>query len=419
MTEVVSVKFKNNGKAYYFDPDGNHVEAGEDVIVETSKGLEYATCVIGNHYIPDDKIIPPIRPVVRVATDNDKRVAEINRQREAEAMVICRQKIAEHGLEMKLVGAECSFEGGKTTFFFTSDGRVDFRELVKDLASVFRNRIELRQIGVRDEAKMLGGIGICGRPFCCSQFLDDFQPVSTKMAKTQSMSLNPAKISGTCGRLMCCLRYEEEAYEDLVKTVPKNGAFVETPAGFGTVTQVNILRGTVKVRLDGEGEAVFKNYSGGEVAVVPGGRPKNGEAPAHVLQRREEPETPEAEDEPAAEPVAELEEEPRRQSSAPVRRKSSQRRGGAKRGERSEGQRREKAERGERADSQRRDRREKREGGDERRDRREKREGGDERRDRREKREGEQREGAPAYRPKRRRGSRGGRGGSGKTPQQQ
>ena len=314
---------------------------------------------------------------------------------------------------------EISFEGNKITFYFTSDGRVDFRELVKDLAGVFRSRIELRQIGVRDEAKMLGGIGICGRPLCCSQFLTEFQPVSTKMAKTQSLSLNPTKISGTCGRLMCCLRYEEEAYEGLVKAVPKNGAFVETPAGFGTVTQVNILRGTVKVRLDGEGEAVFKNYSGGEVAVVPGGRPKNGEAPAHVLQRREEPETPEAEDEPAAEPVAELEEEPRRQSSAPVRRKSSQRRGGAKRGERSEGQRREKAERGERADSQRRDRREKREGGDERRDRREKREGGDERRDRREKREGEQREGAPAYRPKRRRGSRGGRGGSGKTPQQQ
>ena len=308
MTEVVSVKFKNNGKAYYFDPDGNHVEAGEDVIVETSKGLEYATCVIGNHYIPDDKIIPPIRPVVRVATDNDKRVAEINRQREAEAMVICRQKIAEHGLEMKLVGAECSFEGGKTTFFFTSDGRVDFRELVKDLASVFRNRIELRQIGVRDEAKMLGGIGICGRPFCCSQFLDDFQPVSTKMAKTQSMSLNPAKISGTCGRLMCCLRYEEEAYEDLVKTVPKNGAFVETPAGYGNVTQVNLLRRTVKVRLDGEGEDVFKTYSADEVATIPGGRPKPGEPLPHLLKTRPAEEAPaDTSAAPAAEAIPEQE----------------------------------------------------------------------------------------------------------------
>ena len=406
VTEVVSVKFKGRGKAYYFDANRLKIAPGEDVIVETSKGLEYATCVAGNHYVSNEKVVPPIRPVVRIATENDRRVQEINREREREALVICREKVAAHGLDMKLVDDEISFEGNKITFYFTSDGRVDFRELVKDLAGVFRSRIELRQIGVRDEAKMLGGIGICGRPLCCSQFLTEFQPVSTKMAKTQSLSLNPTKISGTCGRLMCCLRYEEEAYEGLVKAVPKNGAFVETPAGFGTVTQVNILRGTVKVRLDGEGEAVFKNYSGGEVAVVPGGRPKNGEAPAHVLQRREEPETPETEDEPAAEPVAELEEEPRRQSSAPVRRKSSQRRGGAKRGERGEGQRREKAERGERADSQRRDRREKREGGDE-------------RRDRREKREGEQREGAPAYRPKRRRGSRGGRGGSGKPPQQQ
>ena len=311
MTEVVSVKFKNNGKAYYFDPDGNRVEAGEDVIVETSKGLEYATCVVGNHYIPDEKIIPPIRPVIRVATENDKRVAEINRQREKEALVICRQKIAEHGLDMKLVGAECSFEGGKTTFFFTSDGRVDFRELVKDLASVFRNRIELRQIGVRDEAKMLGGIGICGRPFCCSQFLDDFQPVSTKMAKIQSMSLNPAKISGTCGRLMCCLRYEEEAYENLVKTVPKNGAFVETPAGYGNVTQVNLLRRTVKVRLDGDGEDVYKTYSADEIAAIPGGRPKPGEPLPHLLKARPAPEEPaaEAQDEPEERPEQYMEAE--------------------------------------------------------------------------------------------------------------
>ena len=221
MTEVVSVKFKNRGKTYYFAAAGNNVSPGQDVIVETSKGLEFAQCVMGNHYVPDEKVIPPIRPVVRIATENDLRVAEINKNREREAFGICKKKIEDHGLDMKLVDVECSFEGNKITFFFTSDGRVDFRELVKDLASVFRNRIELRQIGVRDEAKMLGGIGICGRPFCCSQFLDDFQPVSTKMAKIQSMSLNPSKISGTCGRLMCCLRYEEEAYEDLVKTVPE------------------------------------------------------------------------------------------------------------------------------------------------------------------------------------------------------
>ena len=290
MTEVVSVKFKNNGKAYYFDPDGNHVEAGEDVIVETSKGLEYATCVIGNHYIPDDKIIPPIRPVVRVATDNDKRVAEINRQREAEAMVICRQKIAEHGLEMKLVGAECSFEGGKTTFFFTSDGRVDFRELVKDLASVFRNRIELRQIGVRDEAKMLGGLGICGRPFCCSQFLDDFVPVSIKMAKTQNLSLNPTKISGTCGRLMCCLKYEQNAYEDAARRCPKQDSFVATPDGLGNVSSVDILREQVLVRLDGQNESP-KRYRTCEIHVLRNGKgSRDGiELPTTLPERYQEP----------------------------------------------------------------------------------------------------------------------------------
>lgn len=302
MTEVVSVKFKNRGKTYYFAAAGNTVEAGQDVIVETSKGLEFAQCVMGNHFVPDEKVIPPIRPVVRVATENDLRVAEINKKREREAFDICKKKIEDHGLDMKLVDVECSFEGNKITFFFTSDGRVDFRELVKDLASVFRNRIELRQIGVRDEAKMLGGIGICGRPFCCSQFLDEFQPVSTKMAKIQSMSLNPSKISGTCGRLMCCLRYEEEAYENLVKTVPKNGAFVETPAGYGNVTQVNLLRRTVKVKLDGEGEDVFKTYSADEVAAIPGGRPKPGEPLPQLLKNRPAPERSEDEAEPPEEP---------------------------------------------------------------------------------------------------------------------
>lgn len=297
LTEVVSVKFKSRGKTYYFAAGGNTVEVGQDVIVETSKGLEFAQCVMGNHYVPDEKVIPPIRPVIRVATDNDRRVAEINKKREHEALEICKKKVEEHGLDMKLVDVECSFEGNKITFFFTSDGRVDFRELVKDLASVFRNRIELRQIGVRDEAKMLGGIGICGRPFCCSQFLDEFQPVSTKMAKIQSMSLNPSKISGTCGRLMCCLRYEEEAYEDLVKTVPKNGAFVETPAGYGNVTQVNLLRRTVKVKLDGEGEDVFKTYSADDVAAIPGGRPKPGEPLPQLLKNRPAPERAETEDE--------------------------------------------------------------------------------------------------------------------------
>lgn len=330
MTEVVSVKFKNRGKTYYFAAAGNNVSPGQDVIVETSKGLEFAQCVMGNHYVPDEKVIPPIRPVVRIATENDLRVAEINKNREREAFGICKKKIEDHGLDMKLVDVECSFEGNKITFFFTSDGRVDFRELVKDLASVFRNRIELRQIGVRDEAKMLGGIGICGRPFCCSQFLDDFQPVSTKMAKIQSMSLNPSKISGTCGRLMCCLRYEEEAYEDLVKTVPKNGAFVETPAGYGNVTQVNLLRRTVKVKLDGEGEDVFKTYSADEVAAIPGGRPKPGEPLPQLLKNRPAPERAEEEPEAAAEakprfyPVEAAESEPAARkpaSEVPVRKR--------------------------------------------------------------------------------------------------
>lgn len=286
MTEVIGVKFKNRGKEYYFAPNGIAVHAGDQVIVETSRGLELADCSKGNHEVPENSVVKPLRSLVRLATKDDLRVAEINKAREKEAFAICQKKIAEHGLDMKLVDVECSFEGNKTMFFFTSDGRVDFRELVKDLASVFRNRIELRQIGVRDEAKMLGGIGICGRPFCCSQFLEDFQPVSTKMAKVQSMSLNPAKISGACGRLMCCLRYEQAAYEDLVKNVPKVGAFVETPAGYGVVSSVNLLRSTLKVKLDGEGEDVFKSYPASEIAVIPGGRPKPGEPIPSLLKDR-------------------------------------------------------------------------------------------------------------------------------------
>lgn len=254
------------------------------VVVDTAKGLELAECTRGNHTVEDDEVVQPLRPVVRIATAQDLRSAEMNKQREKEAFAICRKKIAEHGLDMKLVGVECSFEGSKTLFFFTSDGRVDFRELVKDLASVFHNRIELRQIGVRDEAKMVGGIGICGRPYCCNQFLEDFAPVSTKMAKTQSLSLNPAKISGSCGRLMCCLRYEEEAYEDLLKKVPKQGAFVETVDGYGNAVQVNVLRQKVKVSLDGEAEDNIHEYPAEQVAAVPGGRPADGAPYPHVLE---------------------------------------------------------------------------------------------------------------------------------------
>ena len=285
MIDVVSVKFKGRGKTYFFDPGDLTVPEGVQVVVETSKGLELCECVQTNHTVTDERIVPPLRRVVRIATPDDLRIAELCKAREKEAFGIAEQKIAERGLDMKLVDVECNFEGNKMLFFFTSDGRVDFRELVKDLAGIFRTRIELRQIGVRDEAKMLGGIGMCGRPYCCSQFLDDFEPVSTKMAKTQSLSLNPTKISGCCGRLMCCLRYEEDAYEELVKTVPKNGAFVETTAGYGNVVQVNLLRQKVKVKLDGEDDSL-RTFDADEVAAVPGGRPKPGEPLPHVLQAK-------------------------------------------------------------------------------------------------------------------------------------
>ena len=290
MIDVVSIKFKNRGKCYFFDPGKLDIKTGDKVIVETSKGLEIADCCHGNHAVMETAVVQPLRPVVRIATADDLRVTEINKKREKEAFEICQQKIAEHGLDMKLVDVECNFEGNKTMFFFTSDGRVDFRELVKDLAGIFRNRIELRQIGVRDEAKMIGGIGICGRPYCCSQFLDDFQPVSTKMAKVQSLSLNPTKISGSCGRLMCCLRYEQEAYEDLLKKVPKQGAFVETKDGYGTAVQVNLLRQTVKVKLDSDSDDSLHLFKANELAAVPGGRPKEGEPLPKVLHYVPEPE---------------------------------------------------------------------------------------------------------------------------------
>ena len=276
MTEVISVKFKNNSKVYFFDPNGVTAEKGQPVIVETSKGPEYAECVEGNHGVDDATVVPPLRPVLRVATEADTKRADLNRQKETEAFSICQEKIAKHGIDMKLVDVEYSFDGSKIIFFFTSDGRVDFRELVKDLASVFKTRIELRQIGIRDEARMLGGLGICGRPFCCAQFLDDFQPVSIKMAKTQGLSLNPTKISGTCGRLMCCLKYEQAAYEELVKNVPKVDSFVQTANGKGSVVDVNLLRGTMRVRLEDTVDPTIKTFEASEVEVL-GGKAKRAE----------------------------------------------------------------------------------------------------------------------------------------------
>ena len=271
MTTVISVRFRSGSKTYYFDPKDTLVRAGQEVIVETSQGLEFAVCAEGNHEVDDAQVVAPLRPMVRIATDNDRRANRYNRQREEEAFDICQKKITEHQLEMKLVRVECSFDGSKILFFFTADGRVDFRELVKDLASVFRSRIELRQIGVRDEAKMLGGLGICGRPFCCNQFMDDFVPVSIKMAKTQNLSLNPTKISGTCGRLMCCLKYEQDAYEDALKRLPKNDSFVQTPDGVGNVCDVNILKEKVTVRLDDRPESP-QCYHNCEVCVLRNGK---------------------------------------------------------------------------------------------------------------------------------------------------
>jgi cell fate regulator YaaT (PSP1 superfamily) len=276
VTEVISVKFKSKGKAYYFDPNGITVAAGQNVVVDTSKGAEYAECVCGNHMVEDSTVLPPLRPLLRAATPEDDLRAEENRKKEVEAMTVCRERITKHGLDMKLVDVEYSFDGSKILFFFTAEGRVDFRDLVKDLAGLFRTRIELRQIGVRDEARMLGGLGICGRPFCCAGFLDDFQPVSIKMAKTQGLSLNPTKISGTCGRLMCCLKYEQEAYEELVKNVPKADSFVQTPAGKGAVIDVNLLRGRVKVRIDDQYDNPVKVFEAGEVEVL-GGKAKRQE----------------------------------------------------------------------------------------------------------------------------------------------
>ena len=285
MTEIISARFKPGGKAYYFDPNGMQIKPGDGLILETSKGQEYGECVKGNTQVEDDQVVQPLRPVIRAATPKDLETVEKNREKEKKAFSICQEKIQEHGLDMKLVDVEYSFDGSKILFFFTSENRVDFRALVKDLAGIFRARIELRQIGVRDEAKMLGGLGICGKPFCCSQFLDEFQPVSIKMAKTQNLSLNPTKISGTCGRLMCCLKYEQEAYEDAVKRCPKQESFVETPDGVGTVTGVNLLRETVKVRLDDEPESP-KCFHTCEICVVRNGKGKRPED--YVAPPREE-----------------------------------------------------------------------------------------------------------------------------------
>lgn len=296
MTEIIAVRFRSGGKEYYFDPKGLQVRIGDEVVIETAKGAEFGVCCRGNSMVEDDQVIQPLRPLLRLATDKDRATLQHNREREKEALRVCEEKIAEHKLEMDLVRCECSFDGNKLLFFFTSEGRVDFRALVRDLAATLHSRIELRQIGVRDESKLIGGLGICGRPYCCNAFLEQFQPVSIKMAKTQGLSLNPTKISGACGRLMCCLKYEQDAYEDAVKRLPKNESFVETPDGAGTVCEVDYLRERVKVRLEDAPEAP-QSYAADELNIIRNGkgrRPEDYVAPPRAELEKLRKSTPKA-----------------------------------------------------------------------------------------------------------------------------
>ena len=301
--EVVDIQFRPGQKVYYFDPAGLHCRAGDHVIIDTARGAEYGYCTAGNHMISQREVVAPLRPVLRLATAQDEKIAADNRAKETKAFGVCLEKIRQQGLDMQLVSAECAFDGSKLLFFFTADERVDFRELVKSLASVFHTRIELRQIGVRDKAKMVGGLGICGRPFCCASFLDDFQPVSIKMAKTQNLSLNPTKISGTCGRLMCCLKYEQEAYEDLLKHSPKAESFVDTPDGRGTVEEVDLLRQRVKVRLENQPDNLVW-HKNEDIAVLRNGKAKKSDPPipedwAPISGSGQKPRKEEAPEEPA------------------------------------------------------------------------------------------------------------------------
>ena len=275
---VVDIQFRPGQKVYYFDPAGIACKAGDHVIIDTARGPEYGLCAAGNHTIPKKDVVAPLRPVLRIANEQDEKIAAENQAKEKRAFEVCMQRIQESNLDMQLVSAECAFDGSKILFFFTADERVDFRDLVKNLASTFHTRIELRQIGVRDKAKMVGGLGICGRPFCCASFLDDFQPVSIKMAKTQNLSLNPTKISGTCGRLMCCLKYEQDAYEDLIRTSPKLESFVDTPDGRGTVVELDLLRQRVKVRMENQPESIG-TYANADIAVLRSGKAKKNDPP--------------------------------------------------------------------------------------------------------------------------------------------
>ena len=271
MTKVIGVRFKANGKSYYFSPGDLELQQGDHVIVETARGTECGEVAKGPHDVPDSSIVKPLKTVTRMADAVDVRRMQQNRADEKRAFSVCEERIAKHKLDMKLVDVEYTLDRNKILFYFTADGRIDFRVLVKDLAGVFRTRIELRQIGVRDESKMLGGLGICGQPFCCSRFLRDFQPVSIKMAKEQGLSLNPAKISGSCGRLMCCLAYEQPAYEYLNRITPGVGSIVKTPEGVGAVVETNVISGTLRVRMDPPATG-FKTFHKDECQYLRGGK---------------------------------------------------------------------------------------------------------------------------------------------------
>ena len=284
MVKVLGVRFKNAGKLYYFDPAAFEPKAGDSVIVETVRGVEIGEVMAAPHEMSENMVVAPLKPIIRIASEEDVQHALDNAAKEKDAYRICQEKIIEHGLDMKLVSAEYTFDNSKIQFYFTSNGRVDFRLLVKDLASVFKTRIDLRQIGVRDEAKMLGGLGPCGRTICCGSFLGDFQPVSIKMAKEQSLSLNPTKISGVCGRLMCCLKYEQDTYEATRKRMPKQGKDVETPDGIGTVWDVNVIKETVRVRIQKGDSSELKDFPLEQVQRIAPLQPQQRERPKPVAE---------------------------------------------------------------------------------------------------------------------------------------
>lgn len=268
MVNVVGVRFKKAGKIYYFDPDNLSIDVNTHVIVETARGIEFGTVVVGNREVSDEEIIPPLKKVIRVATEEDVKNDEANRIKEQKAFETCNQKIIQHNLDMKLVDIEYTFDNSKILFYFTAEGRIDFRDLVKDLAAIFKTRIELRQIGVRDECKLLGGLGVCGRELCCKGFLGDFQPVSIKMAKEQNLSLNPTKISGVCGRLMCCLKYEQDTYEEILKYMPGIEALVETPNGKGMVIGTSVLKEKVRVKIQTGDQSEIKEFDVKDIKII-------------------------------------------------------------------------------------------------------------------------------------------------------